>query len=390
VRILALDTCDSSGSIALLCDDSVHQIARHSTSEDYSSWLLPGVKRVLSAEGLELVAIDVFAVAAGPGSFTGVRVGLTTVKAWAEIYARPIAAVSRLLALAEESTGNSPYVGAFFDARRSQVFAALYRREGHLHRIEEEMVISPEQFLDWCLAQAGVDSIDWISPQPACLTQLPGWAARQTRSEAVQEFNGPLAPRIGRISLRLAEQGQLTDALRLDANYIRRSDAELLWKGSHGGRAAQTWTVRNSRAEDLPALASIANASAEASQWTAESYSELGFSPNGVLLVAQSDADLLAFLAARHAASEAEILNLAVESKARRRGAASALLAAALEEFQRRGITDIFLEVRASNTPAVALYRKFGFSICDHRKSYYSNPIEDALCMTRKLTPVSG
>jgi tRNA threonylcarbamoyladenosine biosynthesis protein TsaB len=234
VRILALDTCDSSGSIALLREDGVYQLEQHLTSEDYSSWLLPAVRRVLTAEGLELGAIDIFAVGAGPGSFTGVRVGLTTVKAWAEIYQRPIAAVSRLLALAEESSGNSPFVGAFFDARRSQVFAALYRREAKLHRIEEEMVISPEQFLAWCVERAGKASVDWISPQPACLEQLPGWAARQTHGEAVQEFSRALAPRIGQIGLRLGNQGQVTDALRLDANYIRRSDAELLWKGSHG------------------------------------------------------------------------------------------------------------------------------------------------------------
>ena len=214
-------------------DDAVLQLEQHSTSEDYSSWLLPATQRVLAAEGLELSEIDIFAVAAGPGSFTGVRVGLTTVKAWAEIYQRPIVAVSRLLALAEESSGSAPYLGAFFDARRSQVFAALYRREG-LDRLEEEAVISPEQFLDWCVTRAGRDSIDWISPQPTCLMQVPGWAARQTRGEVVQEFPGALAPRVGHVGLRLGNQGRVTDSLRLDANYIRRSDAELFWKGSHG------------------------------------------------------------------------------------------------------------------------------------------------------------
>lgn len=234
MRILALDTCDSSGSVALLHDDAVRQIEVHATAEDYSSWLLPAVKRVLSAEKLELGAIDIFAVAAGPGSFTGVRVGLTTVKAWAEIYQRPVAAVSRLQALAEESSGKSPYIGAFFDARRSQIFAALYRRDSELRRIEDEAVIPPEQFLDWCVTRTGSDSIDWISLQPACLTQLRSWSVRQARGETVEQFSGAVAPRIGQIGLRLAKQGEFTDALHLDANYIRRSDAEIFWKGAHG------------------------------------------------------------------------------------------------------------------------------------------------------------
>ena len=120
--ILALDTCDLHGSVALLRDNSVLQTESHDTPEDYSSWLLPAVGRVLEAASSKLDQVDVFAAAAGPGSFTGVRVGLTTVKAWAEVYGRGIAAVSRLEALAEESSGKAPYVAPFFDARRNQVF----------------------------------------------------------------------------------------------------------------------------------------------------------------------------------------------------------------------------------------------------------------------------
>jgi len=235
VQILALDTCDAAGSVALLRDKSLLQCERHTVQEDYSSWLLPAVKGLLSAEKVNLGSIEVFAVAAGPGSFTGVRVGLTTVKAWAEIYQRPIAAVSRLQALAEESSGVARYVAAFFDARRKQTFGALYRRDLELRMIDEEVVIAPEQYLEWCVSQIGTNRIDWISPQPECLTNVPGWAARQDRGERVQEFTGALAPSIGQIGLRLAEEGNLTDALRLDANYIRRSDAEILWKGAKHG-----------------------------------------------------------------------------------------------------------------------------------------------------------
>ena len=235
MKILALDTCDPAGSIAFLRGDEAIRVEAHSTPEDYSSWLLPAARRVLSAEDQELGGLDLFAVAAGPGSFTGVRIGLTTVKAWAEIYGRPVAAVSRLQALAEESRGSSPYIAAFFDARRNQLFGALYRRDSELRRIEDEAVIAPVQFLEWCASRRGSAAIDWISPQPPCLTEVPSWGDRQDRGESVQEFTGLLAPGIGRIGLRLAEQGKLTDALRLDANYIRRSDAELFWKGATHG-----------------------------------------------------------------------------------------------------------------------------------------------------------
>ena len=129
------------------------------------SWLLPAIARVLTPATVTLRDVDVYAVAAGPGSFTGVRVGLTTVKAWSEVYGRPIAAVSRLEAVAAESTGSAPYVAAFVDARRNQIFAALYRRQPTgLERLDEEMVIAPDKFLDWCIAKAGSEKIDWVSP----------------------------------------------------------------------------------------------------------------------------------------------------------------------------------------------------------------------------------
>ena len=229
--ILALDTCDLHGSVALLRDTSVLQSESHDTTEDYSSWLLPAVSRVLTAAGSELPQVEVFAAAAGPGSFTGVRVGLTTVKAWAEVYGRKIAAVSRLEALAHESTGKAPFVAPFFDARRDQLFAALYRRRGaELDLVEEEMVIAPDKFLDWCAAKAG-EPIDWVATDPKCLTQTAQWATRPAPTETIQVVSPILAPRIGKIGYQLAREGRLIDALALDANYVRRSDAELFWKG---------------------------------------------------------------------------------------------------------------------------------------------------------------
>ena len=237
VLILALDTSDARGGVALLRDASVLHTEPHTTAEDYSSWLLPAVARTLTAVNLTMPEVDLYAVAAGPGSFTGVRVGLTTVKAWSEVYSRPIAAVSRLEALASEGTGSAPYIAAFIDARRDQIFAALYRRQGEVpERIDEEMVIAPDKFLDWCVDKAGSARIDWVSTDPHCLTQTPQWSSRLALNESVQQVSPLLAPRVGQIGYRLARQNQLTDAVTLDANYVRRSDAELFGKGSspHG------------------------------------------------------------------------------------------------------------------------------------------------------------
>jgi tRNA threonylcarbamoyladenosine biosynthesis protein TsaB len=230
VLLLALDTCDSNGSVAILRDDEILQLVAHDTAEDYSSWLLPAVHKVLQAAGVALRDVDAYAVAAGPGSFTGVRVGLTTAKAWAEVYGRGIAVVSRLEALATQASGTEPYAAAFADARRGQVFGAMYRRGDALQRIGDEMVISTEKFVAWAAESAGADRIQWISTDSKSLIETEAWVARRNLGESVHVASSLLAPGIGRLGYRLALANRLTDALALDANYVRRSDAEMSWK----------------------------------------------------------------------------------------------------------------------------------------------------------------
>lgn len=237
VIVLAIDTCDSRGSAAVLRDDRVVQVAVHDSVEEYSSWLLPAVERVLNRAGLEMRDVGGYAVAAGPGSFTGVRVGLTTVKAWAEVYGKPIAAVSRLKAVARHAPEGAGCVAAFVNAQRGQVFGAIYRRNGgELERIGEEMVIVPGKFVETAAELAADGNIVWVSTDAACILCEDAWKERERRGESVETVSSVLAPEVGRIGMVKLVEGRFTDALALDANYVRRSDAEILWKGAAHGR----------------------------------------------------------------------------------------------------------------------------------------------------------
>lgn len=146
------------------------------------------------------------------------------------------------------------------------------------------------------------------------------------------------------------------------------------------------WTIRAFRPSDESAISQILRDSSEAAQWPSESYANLANSSGGVLLVCEMHPHVIGFLAARQAADEAEILNIAVQRDFRRKGIASALLLAALNTFHRSAIASVFLELRESNLPARNLYQRHGFVPSGRRKSYYANPIEDALCMLRKFT----
>jgi tRNA threonylcarbamoyladenosine biosynthesis protein TsaB len=237
VIVLAIDTCDSRGSVAVLRDDAVLNVVVHESQEDYSSWLLPAVSGALKDSGLRMENVEAYAAAAGPGSFTGVRVGLTTVKAWAEVYGKRIVAISRLEAVALEASSVTQCVAAFVNAQRGQVFGAVYQREGtKLMRVGDEVVIAPGKFIKSAVEAASGASIGWVSTDAECVTSEEAWKAREARGERVQSVSSVLAPMIGRIGLRELAAGRFTDALALDANYVRRSDAEIFWKGSvaHG------------------------------------------------------------------------------------------------------------------------------------------------------------
>jgi [ribosomal protein S18]-alanine N-acetyltransferase len=150
--------------------------------------------------------------------------------------------------------------------------------------------------------------------------------------------------------------------------------------------AAIAWNARAFRQSDESAISEILHDSSEAAQWPLESYTNLAKSPGGVVLVCEANAQVIGFVAARQAADEAEILNIAVHRDFRRKGVASALLLAALDAFRRSHIATVFLELRESNLPARALYERHGFVPSGRRKLYYTNPTEDAVCMLRKFT----
>jgi tRNA threonylcarbamoyladenosine biosynthesis protein TsaB len=242
MRFIVVDTADGRGSVALFESAGLVSVEAHCTDEDYSSWLLPAVQRVLANSSLSLAELDGYAVCAGPGSFTGLRVGLTTVKAWAEIYGKPVAAVSRLGALAvNDSPAQEPFIAACIDARREQVFAALYARLGdNFEPLGEESVTSLPDFVAQVREEAEGKPVRWITPDPGMLESLPEWPSLAANGHTLQLTPPPFAQRLGFLAYRKFLQAQTVDALALDANYVRRSDAELFWKGNKSALKTQS------------------------------------------------------------------------------------------------------------------------------------------------------
>jgi tRNA threonylcarbamoyladenosine biosynthesis protein TsaB len=231
--VLGVDSCDSRGSVAVVRDEDVLASEGLPNGEEYSTWLIPACSRCLASGGLTLGHADAYAVATGPGSFTGLRVGLTTVKAWSEVFHKPILAISRLETIASQVPGDDPFRAAFVDARRGQLFGALYRQEAAaLQRVEDEMVLPPENFVEWVQEKAGSSRVAWASLDSELLEPIQLWKRRCHDGDSLHRVSPPLAPIIARIGIARLQAGQTTDSLHLDANYVRRSDAEIYWKSA--------------------------------------------------------------------------------------------------------------------------------------------------------------
>ncbi len=213
-RILSIDTTSEFGSIALIEDGGVaEEILLHSP-DGFGHVLFDQIARLLNRSGVAVSAINCFAAASGPGSFTGVRVGLTAAKGLAEATGRPVAAVSNLRALAW--FGQGALRATLLDARRGEVYTGLY--DAGLSGVVPEAVT---KFAPWAAAlpaDAEVIALDTTPFAPL----LPG--------RIVIQAPRALAGAVGLIAWRDWMAGRGQDPVAVDANYVRRSDAELLWK----------------------------------------------------------------------------------------------------------------------------------------------------------------
>jgi tRNA threonylcarbamoyladenosine biosynthesis protein TsaB len=227
--VLAIDTSSQVGSVAALRDTELLGVVSSDSEETHSTRLFRELKTLLKAHHLDMPAFDLYAVAAGPGSFTGVRVGLTAVKGWAEVYGKPVVAVSALEAVAAQAPDFVPLVASVIDARRGQIYAGVYESAcGERRRRGEDVVMPPGECFDYLRSQVGGEPVVFATPSSEWFGKL--LAESPFHGAKIEAVSAVLAPAIGRIGLERARRGEAVEAASLDAHYVRRSDAELLWK----------------------------------------------------------------------------------------------------------------------------------------------------------------
>jgi len=149
--------------------------------------------------------------------------------------------------------------------------------------------------------------------------------------------------------------------------------------------------IRLADKDDLRAIVAMQEKSPEAAHWTQDDYERLMDDAGGKILVAElptmDPPKILGFAAFHRVIDEVEVRNMAVDPEHRHQGVGRALLETARDRLMQAGAKRVFLEVRASNKPALSLYYSIGFAIHSRRADYYRDPQEDALVLALELYP---
>jgi len=220
--LLAVETATRVMSVALLEGE---RLVAEITSDDgrvHSERLLPAIDRLLALANVRLDDVTAFAVSIGPGSFTGLRIGLATVKAFAFDERRPVAGVPTLAALCAAAVGASGPVAALLDARRGEVYAAVcaFAGEPHPSRLADSVftpralaaVLPPDAAL--VIGEgAAVAAAELLALRPDLRALPPGEGAAR-------------ASRVGRLGQALLAAGARVPAAELVPRYVRRAEAE--------------------------------------------------------------------------------------------------------------------------------------------------------------------
>lgn len=219
--LLAIDTSGKQGSIALAEEAPADEIDVIEIAPllggTFSAELIPQISDLLSRNGLTKNEISALAVASGPGSFTGLRIGLAAAKALAEVLQKPIAAVS-LLEACVFTSGAQGKVMAALDAGRNEIYAGKYEIPAVQGQVPHELILSRNEFL----AQA----VGWTIVTPdSVLSEAAGAAGI-----SVLTLPPISAADVARLGWLKIQSGETVTPEQLEANYIRRTDAEMLEK----------------------------------------------------------------------------------------------------------------------------------------------------------------
>ena len=395
MKILGIDSSGLVAGVAVVEDDVLLAEYNVNYKKTHSQTLLPMLNVVREMIELDLNSVDAIAIASGPGSFTGLRIGSATAKGLGFALDKPLVEVPTLEGLAYNLCGTGAWVCPLIDARRNQVYTGIYA-----FRQKELCVVEPQCAVDISYIIGRLNELGETDPEreviflgdgvPVYREQLEQ-GVKIRHSYAVAANNRQRAASVATLGMayyvahqkgeagQMSGCGKVVSAAEHRPEYLRQSQAE------RERQEKQGVLLRDMTPADVSALAQMER-EIFSMPWSEKSFEELFQYSYKVNLVAEQDGRVVGCICMTLIGEEGEIDKVMVTDAMRGRGVGTALVREALRCGSERGGEVFTLEVRKSNAAAIALYEKTGFSSEGIRPDFYDKPKEDAVIMWNRMS----
>lgn len=392
MRVLAIDSSGLTATVAVVEDTQTVAEYTINYKKTHSQTLLPMIDEVVKMTELDLNIIDAIAVAGGPGSFTGLRIGSATAKGLGFALNKPLIHVPTVDGLAYNVYGCEDIICPIMDARRNQVYTGIYTfskkagtKEGSnlvepvFQVIKMQMAVSIEELAERLNRYRR--PVVFLGDGVPVYENILAEKLTVPYSFAPAYMNRQRAAVVGTLGIQYYKAGKFETAEEHRPDYLRVSQAER--ERAQREKEAEI-IVRELKVEDSAAVAEMEQ-QIFSDPWSEKSVMETVQQKQSVCFAAEKAGHILGYLLVYHAADEAEIARIAVQKEARRQGAAGKLMQALEHYCEEHKMEKLLLDVRESNEAARSFYTKNGFVEDGIRQGFYTNPSEDAVLMSRQL-----
>ena len=385
MKILAIDTSSKRCSVCIYEDSHVIINLNNDDEKTHSVKLMPMVDQAFKETGLSLDDISLLACCIGPGSFTGVRIGISTVKAFADVKNIPVVGITSLESLAynvihDNSSVNTidekkTLICSLIDAKNNNVYCGLYYYNEKMNLIEifaEDINVTIEKIKNTFVKNNFSDIIFVGDGAETYKNTIEDNFKNENICICEGESNFQCSPSLAKAGLQKYNEGNYGDSNSIFPVYLRKSQAERALE-----EKIKILPMTEADIEEISP-----NFQTEFDEfWNINNLKNDFQSPNSTYFVAKLDNEIVGFAGFLNICDEANIMNIVTKINKRHLGIGSKLLSQLITSAHEQNCKSITLEVNEHNAPAIHLYEKFNFKRIGLRKKYYNNK-DNAIIMS--------
>mgnify|MGYP003376080290 FL=1 len=392
MRVLAIDSSGLTASVAIVEEEVT--IAEYTVNykKTHSQTLLPMIDEMVKMTETDLDTIDAIAVAGGPGSFTGLRIGSATAKGLGLALDKPLIHIPTVDGLAYNVYGCEDLICPIMDARRNQVYTGMYTfswkagekenqclREPVFQVLKMQMAISVEELIRR-LNNYG-RRVVFVGDGVPVYKNVLAEGLKVPYTFAPAYMNRQRAAVVGTLGIKYYKAGKIETAMEHQPEYLRVSQAE---RERAEREKNSKITMHKMKFEESAAVAEMEH-QIFPDKWSERAVLDTLENEQTICLTAEKAGRLIGYLFAYVAADEADIARVAVLKESRKQGVGSELMKELKKVGQEQELKKLLLDVRRSNTAARAFYKKHGFTEDGVRPGFYEKPEEDAVLMSCEI-----